>query len=115
MYAAKMELSRSRTRSTRWKLSRRTSSDTAVAATGTLTYRLIPASSNPAAIPANSAHVVPTLATTRKSNASAVARMPYRSRISPVSPCPVTTPIRAPSSWKSTRAAVETTSTQSSA
>ena len=36
-----------------------TSSETVTAATGTLRYRLMPKSSKPAAIPANSAHVVP--------------------------------------------------------
>ena len=40
--------------------------------------------------------------------------MPKRWRTSPVSPWPVATPIRIPSSWKTISAAVESTMIQSS-
>jgi len=65
-------------------------------------------------MPANSAAVVPTLATSRASIPTVAARAPYFCRMSPARPCPVTTPIRALRDWNSTRAMVETRRTQSS-
>ena len=62
-------------------------------------------------MPANSAVVVPTFATNNAVIDNTPARAPYLCRISPARPCPVTTPIRAPRSWNSTNAMVETAST----
>ena len=91
--------SSSSTCSMRWKLPRRTTNPTSTAAAGTERYRLIPASSRPAATPANSAQVVPRFATTSVATAAAAARVPYEERMSETSPFPVTSPSRAPSSW----------------
>lgn len=65
-------------------------------------------------MPANSAQVVPRLATTSAATARAARRTPYASRTSPVRPWPVTTPMRAPRSWNSTSATVDSNSTHSS-
>jgi len=61
---------------TRRKLPSTTRAETATAAMGTLRHRETPNSSNPAATPANSAHVVPTLATTSALMASDPVRTP---------------------------------------
>jgi hypothetical protein len=74
------------------------SSITSVAPTGTAMKRLTWKSSIAAAIPANSAAVVPRFATTSKPIAIAAVFAPNRSRISAASPLPVTRPIRAPTS-----------------
>jgi len=62
--------------STLWKPPLSTSVETSAAAIGTLTYRLTPASSRLAATPANSAHVVPRLASMSASSAGAAQRTP---------------------------------------
>ena len=52
-----------------------------------------------AAMPANSAAVVPRFAISSRSITAAAVRTPYRSRIKAESPLPVTIPRRAPISW----------------
>jgi len=77
MYATKIALSASRTCSTRRKLPLSTSTLTAAAASGTLTYRLVPVSTcMPAATPANSAQIVPTFAATSAARTRCVRRVP---------------------------------------
>ena len=65
-------------------------------------------------MPANSAVVVPMLANRSAEIDSIPARAPYRCRMSPANPWPVTTPILAPKSWNRIKATVETSRTQSS-
>ena len=62
-------------------------------------YRLMWNSSRAAAMPANSAAVVPRFAISNRIIAAAAARAPKRSRTSAASPLPVTMPRRAPISW----------------
>jgi hypothetical protein len=50
-------------------------------------------------MPANSATVSPRLAASIVSTAKLAQRMPKRSRMSPDRPCPVASPMRAPTSW----------------
>ena len=57
-----------------------------------------PKSPRAAAIPANSATVVPRFAASMVNTANAVQRTPKRSRMSPARPCPVARASRAPSS-----------------
>ena len=71
------------------------SSHTATAATGTERYFDTPNISMPLAMPANSENVVATLPMSSASMASAVSRMPKRSRMSAAKPLPVTAPMRA--------------------
>ena len=61
---------------------------------GTETQVGTPNISMPEAMPANSENVVHTLPMRRQSMASAVRRMPKRSRMSAAKPLPVTAPMR---------------------
>ena len=69
-------------------------SQTVKAATGTEMYLDTPNISMPDAMPANSENVVATLPMSSASMASAVSRMPKRSRMSAANPLPVTAPMR---------------------
>lgn len=113
MYATNTADSASSTRSTPRNPPRSTSVDTISAEIGTEMYRLTPKIWNPAAMPANSAVVVPMFASSSAAIDSTPARAPYRCRIRPARPWPVTTPMRAPRSWNRIRATVETVSTHS--
>ncbi len=100
--------------STRWKPLPRTRAETTTTATVTDTARPAPVSiSAPIATPASSAQRVPTLATISDPTASSAAGRPWCSRTSSTRPLPVTTPVRAASSWKTIRATVDSTSTHS--
>ena len=70
-----------------------------------------PKSENAAAIPANSATVVPRFATSIVSTANAVQRTPNRSRMRPASPWPVASARRAPVSCVTVSAIAVTSST----
>ena len=93
---------------------RNTRNETAKAATGTEIYLLRPNNCPAAAMPANSAVMVPIFA---KINAPALKvpdLAPYFCRIKPIIPWRVTTPILAPKSCKTISANIEATKTQSS-
>ena len=75
-YAMNTELIANSTCWTRRKLPLTTSAETAMAAMGTLTRLETPNSSKAAAIPANSAHVVPMLAMTSATIARPATRTP---------------------------------------
>ena len=72
-----------------------TSAQTSTATTGTEIQRGTPKISSEPATPANSATVLPRLASSRASMTKKVDLTPNRSRIRSERPFPVTTPIRA--------------------
>ena len=101
------------TRSTLRKLARVTSSHTPAATGGTHAQAGTCARLKAAAMPLNSATVVPKLATRRASMANAVTLRLNFSRMSAARPLPVTAPIRAPISCVTARMGVISTSSHS--
>ena len=73
-----------------------------------LTWGGTPNNESAAAMPANSATVVPRFAMSTTATASAVQRTPKRSRMTPDSPWPVAMPSRAPTSWVNPSAIIVT-------
>ncbi len=102
-----------KTFSTFAKEPRSTRKETTKAPAGTVTKREIPNNSPATAIPANSAVSVPKLAMINALALKVPERAPYFWRTKPIRPWRVTTPMRAPKSWKITKAIVERTSTHS--
>ena len=100
MYAAEMTAPTAMNRYwTLLKLPLEMSRTMSTAAATALTGRGTPKSSRAAPMPAYSARVVPKLATSIVTATKAAQRTPKRSRTSPVRPCPVARPRRAPTSW----------------
>ena len=100
MYAAEMTAPTAMNRYwTLLKLPLEMSSTITMAAATALIGRGTPNSSRAAPMPAYSASVVPKLATSMVTATKAAHRTPKRSRTSPVRPCPVARPSRAPTSW----------------
>ena len=93
---------------------RNTKNETAIAATGTEIYLLNPKSCPAAAMPANSAVIVPTFASTKAPALKVPDLAPYFWRIKPIIPWRVTTPIRAAKSCRTISANMDATNTQSS-
>ncbi|CAB4956458.1 unannotated protein [freshwater metagenome] len=90
---------------------RNTKNETAKAATGTEIYLLKPNNCPAAAIPANSAVMVPIFANINAPALNVPDLAPYFWRIKPIIPCRVTTPILAPKSCRTISANIDATKT----